>query len=309
MSKFLAIGALLVLLVFAPLSGDAYLVRLGTLACMYAVMAASWNLIGGLTGYPSFGTAAFFGVGAYTSGILCKMGVALPLAVLGAGLLGVVLAAIIGFILLRLKGHYFAIATLAIVELFREVANSATDLTGGGMGLNIPRHEGLGVYQEAAIFFFAMWALLAITAAVCLFVERSKIGFALACIRQAEGSAEMIGVDSTFYKTLVFALSGVFVAMAGGLYASWVHYIEPGDVFDILLTIKPVVMALIGGVGSTVGAIVGAIVYVTFEEAIWRNYLDFSSGIIGLTIVGLVLFLPRGLGSLRLRWRPRASTP
>jgi branched-chain amino acid transport system permease protein len=119
MSKFLAIGALLVLLVFAPLSGDAYLVRLGTLACMYAVMAASWNLIGGLTGYPSFGTAAFFGVGAYTSGILCKMGVALPLAVLGAGVLGVVLAAIIGFILLRLKGHYFAIATLAIVELFR----------------------------------------------------------------------------------------------------------------------------------------------------------------------------------------------
>jgi branched-chain amino acid transport system permease protein len=88
-----------------------------------------------------------------------------------------------------------------------------------------------------------------------------------------------------------------------------VHYIEPGDVFDILLTIKPVVMALIGGVGSTVGAMIGAVVYIVAEEVIWRNYLDFSSGIIGLTIVGLVLFLPRGIGSLRLRMRRKVAAP
>lgn len=307
MNKFVIVAIILVGLALTPLAGDTYLMRMATLACMYAVMAASWNLIGGLTGYPSFGTAAFFGLGAYTSGILATLGVALPLSVVAAGAVSFVFAAVMGFILLRLKGHYFAIATLGTVELLREVANSATGLTGGGMGLNVPRDTELGIFAEASLFFYAMLLLLALTAVTCLLVERSRIGFALACIRQAEGGAEMIGVNSTVYKTLAFALSGVFVAMAGGIYASWVHYIEPGDVFDILLTIKPVVMALIGGVGSSVGAIIGAIVYIFAEEVIWRNYLDFSSGIIGLTIVGLVLFLPRGLGSLRLRWKAATS--
>lgn len=309
MSKIVASAAVLAALALAPLFGDTYLMRIATLACMYAVMATSWNLIGGLTGYPSFGIAAFFGLGAYASGILVTMGVPLAASVALAGVVALVFAAVIGVILLRLKGHYFAIATLATVELLREIANSATDLTGGGMGLNIPRNADLGIYAEASLFFFMMWTLLALTVAVCLYVERSKIGFALGCIRQAEGAAEMIGVNSTFYKTLAFALSGVFVAMAGAIYASWVHYIEPGDVFDILLTIKPVVMALIGGVGSTVGAMIGAVVYIAAEEVIWRNYLDFSSGIIGLTIVGLVLFLPRGIGSLRLRMRRRVAAP
>lgn len=309
MSKSVILAVILVGLASVPLTGDAYLMRMATLACMYAVMAASWNLIGGLTGYPSFGTAAFFGLGAYTSGILATLDAALPISVVASGVVAFVIAAIIGFILLRLKGHYFAIATLGIVELLREIANSATGLTGGGMGLNIPRNADLGIFAEASLFLFAMWGLLVLTAAVCLWIERSKVGFALTCIRQAEGAAEMIGVNSTVYKTLAFALSGTFVAMAGGIYASWVHYIEPGDVFDILLTIKPVVMTLLGGVGSTVGAIIGAIVYIAAEEIIWRNYLDFSSGIIGLTIVGLVLFLPRGLGSLGLRLRRKVATP
>jgi branched-chain amino acid transport system permease protein len=309
MSKIVASAAVLAALALVPVLGDTYLMRIATLACMYAVMATSWNLIGGLTGYPSFGIAAFFGLGAYASGILVTMGVPLAASVALAGVVALVFAAVIGVILLRLKGHYFAIATLATVELLREIANSATDLTGGGMGLNIPRNADLGIYAEASLFFFMMWTLLALTIAVCLYVERSKIGFALGCIRQAEGAAEMIGVNSTFYKTLAFALSGVFVAMAGAIYASWVHYIEPGDVFDILLTIKPVVMALIGGVGSTVGAMIGAVVYIVAEEVIWRNYLDFSSGIIGLTIVGLVLFLPRGIGSLRLRMRRKVVAP
>jgi len=309
MSKIVASAAVLAALALVPVLGDTYLMRIATLACMYAVMATSWNLIGGLTGYPSFGIAAFFGLGAYASGILVTMGLPLAASVALAGVVALVFAAVIGVILLRLKGHYFAIATLATVELLREIANSATDLTGGGMGLNIPRNADLGIYAEASLFFFMMWTLLALTIAVCLYVERSKIGFALGCIRQAEGAAEMIGVNSTFYKTLAFALSGVFVAMAGAIYASWVHYIEPGDVFDILLTIKPVVMALIGGVGSTVGAMIGAVVYIVAEEVIWRNYLDFSSGIIGLTIVGLVLFLPRGIGSLRLRMRRKVAAP
>ena len=134
---------------------------------------------------------------------------------------------VLGVVLLRLRGHYFAVASLAVAEVLRELTNSATDLTGGGMGLNIPLSAvaGAGIAQAAAFFFLTMWGLLLLTLAAVLWVERSKLGFGLACIRQNEAAADMIGVNATFYKSLAFAISGLFVAMAGTLYAGWVHYI------------------------------------------------------------------------------------
>lgn len=299
MSKYVVSAALISVLLTLPLYGEAYLLRLGTLACMYAVLSASWNLVGGLAGYPSFATAAFFGLGAYTGGLLVAQGVNLGLAVAGAGLLTFAFALAFGYLLLRLKGHYFAIASLAVVEVLREIANTSVDLTGGGMGLNIPRSGSLSVVAEAQMMFLWMWALLVGTVASCFIVERSRLGLGLTCIRQAEGAAETIGINTTLYKSLAFGLSGLGVAMAGALYANWVNYIEPGDVFDILYSIKPIVMTLIGGVGTTLGAIAGAFLYVAAEEVIWRSYLQFSTGLLGLLVVVLLLFVPGGLASLR----------
>lgn len=299
MRRYLASAALAGALLALPVFADAYLLRLGTLACMYAVLAASWNLVGGLAGYPSFATAAFFGLGAYTGGILVSKGMPLGVAVAGSGIFAFAFALAFGFILLRLKGHYFAIASLAVVEVLREIANSAVELTGGGMGLNIPRTATTSVLADAQIMFFWMWSLLVVTTVACFVVERSKLGIGLTCIRQAESAAETIGVNTTLYKSVVFGLSAIGVAMAGALYASWVNYIEPGDVFDILYSIKPIVMALIGGIGTTLGAIAGAILYVAAEEVIWRNYLQFSTGLLGLLVVVLLLFLPGGLASMR----------
>ena len=299
----LALGAL-------PLVGEPYTLRLGTLACMYAVMSVSWNVIGGLAGYPSFGTAAFFGLGAYVGGVMLVQGSALLLALAYAGLAAFGGAMLLGSVLLRLRGHYFAIASLAVAEVLRELTNTATDLTGGGMGLNIPLAglSGRGIAYEAAFFFLAMWALLLATVATVVAVERSKIGFGLACIRQNESAADMIGVNTTLYKSLAFALSGVFVAMAGTLYAGWMHYIEPPDVYDISFAIKPIVMALLGGLGSTAGAVIGAFAFLGIEEAVWRNYLQIHTGVLGLLIVVLLLFFPHGivfigrrLKALRLR--------
>ena len=287
-----------IVLLVLPVFGDAYFLRIGTIACMYAILAASWNIVGGLAGYPSFATASFFGLGAYTGGLLVVNGLPLYFAVPAAGLLGFSFAFVFGVILFRLKGHYFAIASLATVEVLREIANSATGLTGGGMGLNVPRIAEIDVFVEATIIFYLMWGLLSVTIITGLVIERTKLGFGLACIRQSENAAETLGLNTMLYKSIAFGLSAVTTAMAGGLYASWVAYIEPGDVFDILLTIKPVVMALIGGVGSTIGAVLGAFVYIGIEEIVWQNFLEISTGLLGVLIVAILLFLPRGIMSI-----------
>jgi len=282
-----------------PLFGEAYALRLGTIACMYAVFALSWNIVGGFAGYPSFATAAFFGLGAYATGILMDKGVPLLVSVGGALLLCLLLAALLGAVLLRLRGHYFAIASLSLVEVFRELVNNATDLTGGGMGLNIPLMSGSSVMSDATFFFYAMWGLLLMTAIAVTVVATSKLGFGLNCIRQNETAASMVGLNATLYKAVAFGLSACFVGAAGGLYAAWVHYIDPSDVFDILYSVKPIVMALMGGLGSPLGVMCGAFLYLGLEEVVWRNYIQIHSGVLGVLIILLLLFLPHGLVSLR----------
>jgi branched-chain amino acid transport system permease protein len=288
-----------------PLFGGAYALRLGTIACMYAVLALSWNVVGGFAGYPSFATAAFFGFGAYATGVLLNIGLPLALAISGTIAASFLLAALLGAVLLRLRGHYFAIASLSLVEVLRELANNATDLTGGGMGLNIPLASGSGILADAIFFFYAMWGVLLATALMVIAVSMSKLGFGLACIRQNETASNMVGLNSTLYKSIAFGLSACFVGAAGGLYAAWVHYIDPSDVFDILYSVKPIVMALMGGLGSPLGVVCGAFLYLGLEEVVWRNYIQIHSGVLGVLIVMLLLFLPHGLISLRagMFWR------
>ena len=301
----LALVLLIAFVASLPLFGGAYALRVGTIACMYAVFALSWNIVGGFAGYPSFATAAFFGFGAYATGILINKGLPLPLAVAGSLLMCFVLAAALGAVLLRLRGHYFAIASLSLVEVFRELVNNATDLTGGGMGLNIPLASGSGILADAIFFFYAMWGLLLITALAVIAVTISKLGFGLNCIRQNETASNMVGLNATLYKSVAFGLSACFVGAAGGIYAAWVHYIDPSDVFDILYSVKPIVMALMGGLGSPLGVVCGAFVYLALEEVVWRNYIQIHSGVLGVLIIMLLLFLPHGLISLRagMFWR------
>jgi branched-chain amino acid transport system permease protein len=289
----------------APLVGTPYLVRLLTTAMMYWVFAVSWNFIGGMTGYPSFANAAFFGLGAYTGGVAQISGVPLLLAWASAALLAVAFAGLLGAVLLRLRGHYFAIASLALVEVLRVGVNAATELTGGGMGLNLPIPQMASVESQAAFFFYAMFGLAAIAFATSLFVSHSRVGFGFRTIEQNELAADMLGVNTTLRKVQAFMLSAVFVGAAGAIYASWVYYIEPPDVFDIMHSVKPIVMVLLGGAGSVFGPLLGAAIYLTLEEIVWRNLLTFSTAALGVLIVLLVLYLPNGVLSFRLfgNWR------
>jgi branched-chain amino acid transport system permease protein len=292
------------LVALVPLAGEAYWLRLGTIMLMYGVISMSWNFIGGMAGYPSFAVAAFFGLGAYTGAVLQKFGLPVGLAWGGAGLAALAFAALLGVALLRLRGHYFAIASLVVAEVLRELVNSATELTGGGMGLNLPVPAMSSVDAQAAYFFYAMLALAAITFAAMLVTTYSKLGFGLRCIQQNESAADMLGVNTTLYKVAAFMLSGVFVGVAGAVYASWVHYIEPPDVFDVLYSVKAIVMVLLGGAGSVFGPLFGAALFLSLEELVWRKFLEVHTGVLGLLIVLLVMFLPKGLLSVsqRLPW-------
>jgi len=284
----------------ALIFGGNYALRLATIFAMYATLALSWNIIGGLAGYPSFATAAFFGLGTYASAILQSSGMPMLLAWPLGGLTAAVFAAVIGLAILHLKGHYFAIASLALVEVLRELVNINDRLTGGGMGLNLPVTQG-GVTQQAVYFLAAMLALAAVTLLSAAAVHRGKLGFALRCIQQNEEAAVMLGVNARLYKAAAFTLSAAFPGVAGGIYASWVHYIDPSDVFDILLSVKPLVMVLVGGLGTLFGPVIGAAVFLALEEAVWRSFLTVHAAVLGALIVALILFLPHGLMSLNRR--------
>ncbi|WP_025031189.1 branched-chain amino acid ABC transporter permease [Nitratireductor aquibiodomus] len=299
--------AALLLVSLLPLVGDNYVLRLGTMFAMYAVLAQSWNIIGGYAGYPSFATAAFFGLGAYAGAILQGNGLPMPLAWLAAGIVAGLFAALMGAAILHLKGHYFAIASLVLAEVLLEVTTSWTSLTGGGMGLNLPVIR-MSVDAQAQLFFWAMLGLAVLAFLMSWYVSASRIGFALRCIRQNEDASSMVGVNTTFYKVVAFVLSALFVGSAGALYASWVFYIEPPDVYSVLTSVKPIVMVMLGGAGTVAGPVIGAAAFLVMEEVVWRNFLSIHSAVLGLLIVALIFFLPNGvLGFIRKRKRTGAD--
>lgn len=295
---FVIIGAAVILAM--PLIGSNYTLRLSTIMLMYATLAMAWNFIGGFAGYPSFGVAAFFGLGAYAGAVVQSRGIPVVLAWGFAVVIGSVFAYALGLILLRLRGHAFAIATLVIAEVLRELTNGMTSLTGGGMGLNLP-FFGWGPDALGRFFFYAMFALAAITLVTTYMVAHSRLGFGLTCIKQNEDAADIVGVNTTRYKIIAFTLSGCFAAAAGALYASWTGYVEPADAYDVLFSIKPILMVLIGGMGTVFGPMLGAVVFLVLDEIVWRNFLQLHTGILGLLIVILILFLPAGV--LSFDWR------
>jgi branched-chain amino acid transport system permease protein len=291
---YLLFAVWIVVLATTPLHAENYVVRIAIIIAMYSTLAFSWNLIGGFTGYPSFATAAFFGLGCYVGAIAQRSGVPMFAAWILATILVAVFAAVLGYILLRLKGHYFAIGSIAIVEVCRLVISSWGSMTGGGNGLNIPLLQW-SPEDVGAFFLVVMVVLMVVTFAMNVIVSRSRLGFGLRCIKQNEDAADMVGVNTTYYKVIAFTLSAVFCGTVGAAYASWVGYIDPTDSFQIVMTLKVPVMVLLGGAGTLLGPALGAAAFVILEEIVWANFLSWNRAILGAVIVLLIFFLPGGL--------------
>lgn len=277
-----------------PLWADNYVVRVAIIIAMYTGLVLSWNFIGGFAGYPSFATAAFFGLGSYAGALSQIAGLPSVLAWLFATVFVGAFAAIFGVIILRLRGHYFAIASFGVVEVVRLVLSSWGSLTGGGDGLNVPLVTG-GPNAVAQSFLAVMITIMLVVFAVTIIVDRSRLGFGLRCIQQNEDAADMVGVDTTRYKVIAFSLSAMFCGTIGAAYASWTGYIDPTDSFSIVMTVKVPVMSLLGGPGTVFGPVVGTAAFLLLEEVFWTNFLEYNRAILGAVIVIIIFFLPGGL--------------
>jgi len=276
-----------------------YAMRTATMIAMFSTLAYSWNFIGGLAGYPSFSTAAFFGLGCYVGALGQVHGLSIPSAWFLAVIVVGAFSAAIGGILLRLRGHYFAVGSIAIVELCRLLITSIPGLTGGGSGLNVPlvrwSPDAVGL-----LFLVVMVTLFIMVGLVTQVVQRSRLGFGLRCINQNEDAAEMVGINTTAYKIVAYVLSAIFCGAVGAAYASWTGYIDPNEAFNSLMSIKVPVMALLGGAGTLLGPAVGSVIFILLEEVAWSNFLEWNHAIVGLVVVVLVFCLPNGL--LRLNF-------
>jgi branched-chain amino acid transport system permease protein len=298
--QYIIFAILVVALAVTPLWASNYIVRLAVMIAMYSALTLSWNFIGGFTGYPSFSTAAFFGLGCYAGALSQRAGVPMVLAWAFATVFVAAFAVALGAIILRLRGHYFAIGSIGVVEVLRLVISSWDSLTNGAEGVNLPLLGG-GPDAVARIFLAVMIAIMVAAFVVTVLVERSRLGYGLRCIQQNEDAANMVGVNTTRYKVIAYTLSALFCGTVGAAYASWTGYIDPNDSFSIIMTIKVPVMCLLGGPGTALGPVVGTAVFTLLEEVFWANFLDYNRAILGAVIVILIFFLPGGLLALSYR--------
>ncbi len=287
-------GVLIGLLTVAVLSvvpsvASPFLVQFVINLFMLAILAESWNIIGGYTGYASFGNVAFFGIGAYTTGILLtKASLPLAVALPAAGLVAMLFAGLVGLPILRLKGHYFAIATLGVAETIREIVYNL-EITGAGTGLVMP------IVRTPLLFFYLMLAILVAVTAVNAWLASSRFGYGLVAIREDEDAAAAMGIDTARYKTIAFALSAAFAGLAGGVFAYWITFIDPEAVFKVIVTIQMIIMAVFGGAGTIVGPLLGALVLASVSEVLSTQLVTLAELFYGLIVILVVLFMPKGL--------------
>ena len=289
----LALALALAVAVGLPALTNTYYVRLATGILMFAALACGWNLVGGYAGYPDFGAAAFLGIGAYTTGVLmARAAVPFPLALLAGAFLAVVAAVLMGAVLLRLRGHYFAIATLGFMLVLQQLAANL-ELTGGGSGMNLP------VARSFTTFYYWMLGVCALAAAAGLFLPRLRVGYAIAAIRENQAAAEALGIAPLPYKIVAYSGSAFVFGLVGGVYAYWFTFIDPPTVFNVDFAIQAIVMTLFGGPATALGPVAGAIVLKSLDTVLTNVSIFLHNVFFGALVCLLVVFAPRGLADLR----------
>jgi branched-chain amino acid transport system permease protein len=286
---------ILLLLATLPLYVGPYLIILLTTVIMYVILTVSWAIFSGPTRYISLASAAFFGVGAYVSAIL---GQALPMPVVIAvgGLVSGILALFIGLLTLRLRGMYFIIFTFGVSELIRHFLLWWETTFMGTVGRWVVAVDHTSVYYVMLVIF--MMALV-----VGYLIRRSKFGLALQSIGEYEEAAVHIGINVTVLKTIIFAVSALFMGAAGAIMATRWTYIDPQIAFNPLFSFMPVLMAIFGGIGQLYGPVIGAAIFALLEEVLITQFPYYYMLLFGLILVAVILFLPRGLVGLIQKWQ------
>lgn len=288
----------LALALLAPLVFDGeYALHIGVMIMFSAMLATSFNLVVGYVGEFPLGHTAFFGIGAYAAALLSvKYGVPFHFTVLAAAAVAALFGFAIGAVTLRLRGPFFVIVTLCFAEVLRLVANNWVGLTNGPMGLSgIAKPAwaaGSGVEQRLW-FYYAGLALAAVSILVCYRFVYSNVGRAAVALRENRYVAQSIGIWPFYMGLVTFMLAAAISGLAGGFYAHYISYVGP-EVFGFSFMITMIIMVLAGGKGTLVGPVVGAVIVVFLEEYL-RDFKELRFSIFGLIVIGVVIFLPKGL--------------
>ena len=271
--------------------------RTVTVIFMFVALAEAWNLIGGFAGYASFGQVAFFGIGGYYTAVAMSVWHAgFWTSLLLSGIVAALFATVIGIPLLRLRGHYFAIATLGVAEGMREVVTNLPGLTGGGAGITVPTvgPEATTPYLGNDGFYLLFLGLAALSVLVGGLVSRSRFGYGLRAIHQDEDAAAAMGINTTRLKVTTFALSGFIIGLVGSSYAFQQVTIFPARLFDVDITVLMVVMVVIGGSGTVLGPLLGAVMLQFLSEYLRQHFTNLHTFILAGIIMLAVLLLPQG---------------
>jgi ABC-type branched-subunit amino acid transport system ATPase component/ABC-type branched-subunit amino acid transport system permease subunit len=308
-SPWTAVAAVAMLLValYPVLSDDLYYQNMFILSMVFAIGAVGLNIITGYAGYVSLGQGAFVGLGAYTVGICVNdIGGSPWVWVPVAGVLAGALAALLGVVAMRARGHSFVILTIAFLFLLQLLATNWDELTNGTGGITLPIPTWSVDYQYWP-FYYALFGLLALSLLAAWWIRRTKFGMGLIAIREDEDKAATVGVSTPTYKILAFAASAVFVGMAGGIYGYYIAFIDPIGMFNILLSVQIILSLLLGGRATLWGPVLGAFVIEWLNET---SNNEFGGGNTRLLIFGgllslVVLFLPQGIIPTANHWIER----
>ena len=295
MKKYLPLIVLALLAILPKIGLSSYMLHMIVLVIMWTAVGMAWNLLAGYCGQVSFGHAAYFGVGAYTSGILYYQfklspwwGVPLSIVVV------IVFSFLLGFIVLRLRGPFFGLATLAMGEVMRVSAENMNWLTGGNLGILIQERT----WVEKTYYYYIILAIAAATFLVVKFLIESKLGYYFVAIREDQDAAESLGIDTTWYKTIALCISGALTGVAGAFYTNYMGYIDPHIVFALHdVSIVTIMIVMVGGVATFWGPFVGAIIMVFLAELV-RSIPGLGVAhqtFFGILLIVIIIFLPNGI--------------
>jgi branched-chain amino acid transport system permease protein len=285
----LLVAIAVVLLAAAPWLRNDVLISYGINALLVATLAQAWNIIGGFTGYASFGNSVFYGLGSYGTAIaMTQFSHPFWQGLLLGAALGMLCALLLGIPILRLRGPYFAIATLGLAAAMSALISNLP-IAGTNIGLILP-------LVRADTMFYELSLALLVACTLCVFwLSRSRFGMGLLAIREDEDAARTMGINTTVYKTMALVLSALFTALAGGIHAYWITFIDPASSFDPTLNVRMVIMAVFGGPGTVFGPVIGAFVLSGIYEVLASHISTAAALLFGLVIVLAVIFMPKGM--------------
>jgi branched-chain amino acid transport system permease protein len=287
-------------LVFPLVVRSDYYQHLVIIALMWVAIGSAWNLLAGYTGQVSFGHAIFFGTGAYTAGICAtKLGISAWWGMAFGGIVAMILALFVGWVCFRLRGPYFALATLAGGEIIRLIATNWESLTSGMVGILI-----IPTFRSKLPYYYIALVLAFLCICVIYLVMKTKWGYYFISIREDQDAAESLGINTTLYKNVSLLISAFFTGMAGAFYMNYMAFIDPHVVFSLhYISIMAILVGIVGGVATTMGPAVGAFVMVGVQETFRSAFFGLAPKwvsqahalVFGLLVIFVIMFLANGI--------------